>query len=125
MKTSHALALAATLAVSAALGPGALAASSKHSARSAGLTVAPVSFRGEGDDGGALPGGRSAHGTIGSAAPTANAAARIRALGGGDGSEGDDGGALPGGRSAHGTIGKAAPSANAAARLRALGGSND
>jgi hypothetical protein len=125
MKRSHALVLASTLAAAAAL----VAASfTSSSTAAAGLSRSTTSIRthGEGDDGGGLPGGRSARGSIGKAAPSANAASRIRALGGddgeGDGSGSDDGGALPGGRSAHGSIGKAAPKANAAGRIRALGG---
>ena len=121
MKRSHALVLASTLAVSAAFAATAYASSPKPAADAAG-PKASIRSLGEGDDGGARPGGRSAHGSIGKAAPSANAASRIRALGGDDDSESDDGGALPGGRSAHGSIGKAAPKANAASRIRALGG---
>jgi hypothetical protein len=121
MKRSHALVLASTLAVSAGFAATASASSPHAAASRAGPTASIRSF-GEGDDGGALPGGHSAHGSIGKAAPSANAASRLRALGGDDGSESDDGGALPGSHSAHGSIGKAAPSANAASRLRALGG---
>ena len=82
MKRSHVLVLATTLAVAAALAATASASSPKPAA---GL-ARPTSIRssGEGDDGGALPGGRSAHGSIGKAAPKANAASRIRALGGDD-----------------------------------------
>jgi hypothetical protein len=65
----------------------------------------------------------AAHGTIGRAAPSPGAAARIRALGldddGGPGS--DDGGQTFGGRVAHGTIGSAPPGRGAAARILALG----
>jgi hypothetical protein len=67
-----------------------------------------------------------AHGSIGKAAPSPGAAARIRALGldddGGPGSDdGGDGGLTFGGRVAHGTIGGAVPGRGAAARIRALG----
>jgi hypothetical protein len=67
-----------------------------------------------------------ARGSIGKAAPTPGAAARIRALGldddGGPGSDdGGDGGLSFGGRAAHGTIGSALPSRGAAAKIRALG----
>jgi hypothetical protein len=80
----------------------------------------------------ATPGSTLARGKIGSAAPNAGAAARIRALGlddgGGLGSDdagglgADDGGGLTsGGRAAHGTIGNALPRTGAAARIAALG----
>jgi len=121
MKRSRALALASTLAVSAAFGATASASSPKPAADAAG-PKASIRSLAEGDGPGTFAGGRRAHGSIGKAAPSANAANRIRALGGDDSSEGDDGGALPGGRSAHGSIGKAAPHANAANRIRALGG---
>ena len=121
MKRSHALVLASTLAVAAAFAATAYASSPKPAA-DAVAAKASIRSLGEGDDGGALAGGRSAHGSIGKAAPTASAASRIRALGGDDSSGSDEGGALPGGRSAHGSIGKAAPTANAATRIRALGG---
>jgi hypothetical protein len=71
----------------------------------------------------------SVHGTIGSAPPSANARALIRAAGLDDGSGGgnsenelgsDDGGGL-GGKVVHGTIGHALPSAGAAGKVRALG----
>lgn len=83
MKRSHALALASALAVSAALAATASASTPKPAFGAAGPT-ASIRSLGEGDDGGALPGGRSAHGSIGKAAPSANAASRIRALGGDD-----------------------------------------
>ena len=83
MKRSHALVLASTLAVSAAFAATAAASSTKSAAAAARPTASIRSF-GEGDDGGALAGGRSAHGSIGKAAPSANAANRIRALGGDD-----------------------------------------
>ena len=121
MKRSHVLVLASTLAVVAALAATAFASSPTPALAAAGSKAA-IHSRGEGDDGGTLAGGRSAHGSIGKAAPSANAASRLRALGGDDESGSDDGGALPGGRSAHGSIGKAAPKANAASRIRALGG---
>jgi hypothetical protein len=78
-------------------------------------------------------GAPTARGRIGSAAPSRDAAARIRALGRDDGGEGgsgdggevgsdDDGGGLvAGGHAAHGTIGHTRPKAGAAARIRALG----
>ena len=70
----------------------------------------------------------SVHGTIGSAPPSANARALVRAAGLDDGNGGngenelgsDDGGGL-GGKVVHGTIGSAPPSAGAAGRIRALG----
>jgi hypothetical protein len=115
MKRSHALVLATTLALAlaAALGQTASAAVSRQS-------VSP---------------GRStlARGKIGTALPSAGAAARIRALGlddsgGGLGSDdggglgSDDGGVLTaGGHAAHGTIGSAGPSPHAAGRIAALG----
>ena len=84
MKRTHALVLASTLAVSVALAATAAASSTKPAAGTARPT-ASIRSLGEGDDGGgALPGGRSAHGSIGKAAPSANAANRIRALGGDD-----------------------------------------
>jgi hypothetical protein len=121
MRRSHALVLASTLAVSAAFAATASASSRKADAVAAGQTTS-IRSPGEGNDDGALPGGRGAHGSIGKAAPKPNAASRIRALGGDDGSESDDGGALPAGHSAHGSIGKTAPKPNAASRIRALGG---
>jgi Spy/CpxP family protein refolding chaperone len=121
MKRSHALVLASILAISAAFAATAAASSTKHAGDAARPKASIRSF-GEGDDAGTQSGGRSARGSIGKAAPSANAANRIRALGGDDGSESDDGGALPAGRSAHGSIGKAAPSARAANRIRALRG---
>ena len=83
MKRSHALVLATTLAVAAALAAAASASGPKPAVGAAGPKVSIRSL-GEGDDDGALPGGRSAHGSIGKAAPKANAASRIRALGGDD-----------------------------------------
>jgi len=68
------------------------------------------------------------HGTIGSAPPSANARALVRAAGLDDGSGGGNEGELeshvggvPGGKVVHGTIGKALPSAGAAGRIRGLG----
>ena len=122
MKRSHALVLASTLAVSAAFAATASASSPKPAADAAG-PKASIRSLGEGDDGGALAGGRSAHGSIGKAAPKRERGEphpRPRRTTTSSGS--DDGGALPGGRSAHGSIGKAAPKANAASRIRALGG---
>ena len=125
MKQSHALFFATTLAVSAALAPAALASSSKLAAHAVGPKTLSLSIGGEGDDGGALPGGGIAHGSIGSAPPSTNAASSLRSLGGDDGPGSDDGGALPGGKIAHGSIGSALPSTNAAGRLRSLGGSDN
>ena len=124
MKRSHALVLASTLAVSAAFAANASASNPRPAADTAGPKASIISL-GEGDDAGTLAGGRSAHGSIGKTAPSANAANRIRALGGDGNSGSDDGGALPRGRSAHGSIGKTAPKANAANRIRALGGDDN
>jgi len=123
MKQSRALALAATLAASAALGSAATSSAARISAHSPRLGPSLLSVGGEGDDGGALPGGRVAHGSIGSAAPSAGAALSLRALGGDDGPGSDDGGSLPGGV-AHGTIGGTPPNPHAASHLKALGGSD-
>jgi hypothetical protein len=114
MKRSHAVVLATTLGLllAAGLGQAATAAASKQAS-------SPLR-------------GTLARGKIGSAAPSAGAAARIRALGlddgGGLGSDdvgglgADDGGGLSsGGRAAHGTIGNALPRTGAAARIAALG----
>jgi len=101
---SHALVLATTLVLGAGLGQAASAAASKHAGSPSRSTLA--------------------RGKIGTALPSAGAAARIKALGldddGGFGS--DDGGGLnAGGHAARGTIGSAAPSLGAAARIAALG----
>jgi hypothetical protein len=104
VKRSHALVLATTLALAAGVGQAAAAASPKR------VSSPPRSML--------------ARGKIGSAAPSAGAAARIRALGldddGGPGSD-DEGGLTAGGHAAHGTIGSAGASPNAAARIAALG----
>lgn len=104
---SHALVLATTLglALAAGLGQAATAAKSRQASSPTRNTLA--------------------RGKIGTAKPSAGAAARIRALGldddGGLGSDDDGGGRTAGGHAAHGTIGSAGPSANAAARIAALG----
>jgi Spy/CpxP family protein refolding chaperone len=82
MKRSHALVLATALAVSAAVAANASASSSGLAGHMAGAQMSVLSRGGERGDGGALPGGGIAHGSIGKAAPSANAASRIRALGG-------------------------------------------
>ena len=122
MKQSTALACAATLAISVACGTAAAASASKLAAHTPRPTIPALSLGGGEDDGGGLPGGRVAHGTIGSTPPAANAAGSLLALGGEDGSEADDGGALPGGGVAHGSIGKTPPNPKAASHLRALRG---
>jgi hypothetical protein len=111
VKRSH-LVLAVALALAAGLGQAALGAMSK---------------------GTAPPGVALARGKIGSAAPSAGAAARIRALGlddgGGLGSDdagglgADDGGGVmtSGGHAARAMIGNALPRTGAAARIAALG----
>jgi hypothetical protein len=124
MKRSHVLALAATLVVSAAFAGTASASSSNLATHVAGPRISLLAGGGDGGDGGILPGGATAHGNIGSALPSANAALHLRALGGGDGGGSDDGGALPGGGIAHGNIGSAPPSANAVLHLRALRGND-
>lgn len=107
MKRARALILATTLglALAAGLGQTATAADSKRASSPARSTLAG--------------------GKIGTAKPSAGAAARIRALGldddGGLGSDDDGGGPTAGGQAAHGTIGSAGPRPNAAARIAALG----
>jgi hypothetical protein len=103
MKRSHVLLLAAALGLGGVLGASA-ATSKPRGPTTVGAGVA--------------------RGTIGSAAPSAKAAARIRALGLDDegGPESDDGGgAAARVRPARGTIGGTAPGPGAVARLRALG----
>jgi hypothetical protein len=138
MKRSHLLVLATVLALGGVFGESATASSSKrgaspkrasaaataqaarlHASRSPTATTHLAPLRA------AAVGGGTSSGRIGTAPPSPNAAARIRALGlddgGGPESE-DDGGGLPGGaKVAHGSIGSALPSANAAGRIRALG----
>lgn len=111
MKRSRTLVLAVTLGIAGAAGL-------DHAAD--GARKAPSST-----------GSRLSQGKIGSAAPSAGAPARIRALGlddggasgSGDGGLGldDGGGPAVAGHAAHGTIGRAGVSPNAAARIAALG----
>jgi len=122
MKRSQALALATAFALSAAFVGAASASGSKLVAHTSRPHVRALSAGTEGDDGGGLRAGPVAHGSIGSAAPSANAAIRLGALRGDDGSGFDDGGASIGASVAHGSIGTAPPSANAATQLLALGG---
>jgi len=118
MKRSHVLALATMLALAGVFGESAYASSSQRGASPKRVQTRLALPRP------AAVGSGTSSGRIGTAPPSPNAAARIRALGlddEGGPESGDDDGGLPGGKVAHGSISSAPPVGNAAARIRALG----
>lgn len=118
MKRSHVLVLATMLGVAGVFGESATASSAKRGASPRRVNTHLTLPRPAAGGGGGTSSGR-----IDTAAPSPNAAARIRSLGLDDegGPESDDDGGLPGGKVAHGSITSSPPARNAAARIRFLG----